>query len=73
METSSQHDNSTSHEPDRHSPDSDESKSSKPLPSKNTEGGAVVGGNVSVQGGDFVGRDKITITEETAYDAELGR
>ena len=33
-----------------------------------TGGGAVIGGDVTVQGGDFVGRDQITIKEEAAYD-----
>ncbi len=33
----------------------------------NTSGGTVVEGNVNTSGGDFVGRDKIVITEEAAY------
>ena len=33
----------------------------------NTSGGTVVEGNVNTSGGDFIGRDKIVITEEAAY------
>ncbi len=36
----------------------------------NTDGGAVVGGDVNVGSGKFVGRDEITITEEVAYNVE---
>ncbi len=39
---------------------------SRPSTSIDTGGGAIIGGNVNT-GGDFVGRDKVTITEETAY------
>jgi len=42
----------------------DEYHRAKGVPSSNvdTDGGAYVGGDVSVKGGDFVGRDKTTIT-----------
>lgn len=36
----------------------------------NTDGGAVIEGPVNTGGGDFVGRDKITITEEVAYTVQ---
>ena len=36
----------------------------------NTSGGAVVDGAVNTGGGDFVGRDKITITEDAAYNVD---
>jgi WD40 repeat protein len=33
----------------------------------NTDGGAFVDGTINTSGGDFIGRDKVVITEETAY------
>jgi hypothetical protein len=38
-----------------------------------TGGGAYVGGNVSVRGGDFVGRDRLTITGDGNVVADHGR
>jgi hypothetical protein len=42
----------------------------EPIPSSpiNTSGGTAIGGDVHTGGGDFVGRDKITIAEEAAYN-----
>ncbi len=37
----------------------------RPQPTIHTGGGAVVQGAVSVQGGDFVGRDKVTVTGDS--------